>query len=210
MHPTDIHRRWSCLSRVCSVYPACRWLAACPSRPSQDWRSGMRSLIWRMPFCLRLRGRLRTKAGVLVCVCVLLDCHMSDSVTWCCCPFVCMYTCHARCAHKVGGIYTVIQTKARLTSEEWGENYFLVGPYVESNVRTQVELIEPTNPELKRTIDKMNSSGCKVIRHVATQHMSELDLWLACAAQGQPLLQPIRHYLVGQIRLRSHSCQYML
>nr|XP_019961491.1 PREDICTED: glycogen [starch] synthase, muscle-like [Paralichthys olivaceus] len=64
-------------------------------------------------------------------------------------------------ANKVGGIYTVIQTKARLTSEEWGENYFLVGPYVESNVRTQVELIEPTNPALKRTIDKMNSSGCK-------------------------------------------------
>uniref|UniRef100_A0A7N8X2W7 Glycogen [starch] synthase n=1 Tax=Mastacembelus armatus TaxID=205130 RepID=A0A7N8X2W7_9TELE len=64
-------------------------------------------------------------------------------------------------ANKVGGIYTVIQTKARLTAEEWGENYFLVGPYVESNVRTQVELIEPTNPELKRTIDKMNSSGCK-------------------------------------------------
>uniref|UniRef100_A0AAX7V8R7 Glycogen [starch] synthase n=1 Tax=Astatotilapia calliptera TaxID=8154 RepID=A0AAX7V8R7_ASTCA len=64
-------------------------------------------------------------------------------------------------ANKVGGIYTVIQTKARLTSEEWGENYFLVGPYVESNVRTQVELIEPTNPALRRTIDKMNSSGCK-------------------------------------------------
>uniref|UniRef100_A0A671VS87 Glycogen [starch] synthase n=1 Tax=Sparus aurata TaxID=8175 RepID=A0A671VS87_SPAAU len=64
-------------------------------------------------------------------------------------------------ANKVGGIYTVIQTKARLTSEEWGENYFLVGPYVESNVRTQVELIEPTNPVLKRTIDKMNASGCK-------------------------------------------------
>uniref|UniRef100_A0A3Q2CI39 Glycogen [starch] synthase n=1 Tax=Cyprinodon variegatus TaxID=28743 RepID=A0A3Q2CI39_CYPVA len=64
-------------------------------------------------------------------------------------------------ANKVGGIYTVIQTKARMTAEEWGENYFLVGPYVESNVRTQVELIEPTNPVLKRTIDKMNASGCK-------------------------------------------------
>uniref|UniRef100_A0A8C9VDG5 Glycogen [starch] synthase n=1 Tax=Scleropages formosus TaxID=113540 RepID=A0A8C9VDG5_SCLFO len=64
-------------------------------------------------------------------------------------------------ANKVGGIYTVIQTKARLTSEEWGENYFLVGPYTESNVRTQVELIEPTNGVLRRTIDKMNASGCK-------------------------------------------------
>lgn len=71
---------------------------------------------------------------------------------------------------EVGGIYTVIQTKARLTAEEWGENYFLVGPYVESNVRTQVELIEPTNPVLKRTIDKMNSSGCKVLPHVYSKH----------------------------------------
>lgn len=75
---------------------------------------------------------------------------------------------------EVGGIYTVLQTKARLTAEEWGENYFLVGPYVESNVRTQVELIEPTNPVLKRTIDKMNASGCKVIPHVDA---SELNLY---------------------------------
>lgn len=70
----------------------------------------------------------------------------------------------------VGGIYTVIQTKARLTAEEWGENYFLVGPYVESNVRTQVELIEPTNPAVKRTIDKMNSSGCKVLECIHSEH----------------------------------------
>ncbi|MBN3300546.1 GYS1 protein, partial [Amia calva] len=65
-------------------------------------------------------------------------------------------------ANKVGGIYTVIQTKARLTVEEWGERYFLIGPYFEHNVRTQVELIEPTNPALRRTIDKMNTQGCKV------------------------------------------------
>ncbi|XP_023653653.2 glycogen [starch] synthase, muscle-like [Paramormyrops kingsleyae] len=65
-------------------------------------------------------------------------------------------------ANKVGGIYTVIQTKARLTAEEWGENYFLVGPYMESNVRTQVELIEPPSQAVKRTIDNMNLAGCKV------------------------------------------------
>ncbi|KAJ8251046.1 hypothetical protein GJAV_G00216640 [Gymnothorax javanicus] len=33
---------------------------------------------------------------------------------------------------------------------------------MESNVRTQVELIEPTIPALRRTIDKMNASGCKI------------------------------------------------
>ncbi|KAG8140416.1 hypothetical protein E2320_003080, partial [Naja naja] len=64
-------------------------------------------------------------------------------------------------ANKVGGIFTVIQTKAKITLDEWGENYFLIGPYLELNVRTQVELIEPPNPAIRRTIDSMNSKGCK-------------------------------------------------
>uniref|UniRef100_A0ACB8EVA3 Glycogen(Starch) synthase n=1 Tax=Sphaerodactylus townsendi TaxID=933632 RepID=A0ACB8EVA3_9SAUR len=65
-------------------------------------------------------------------------------------------------ANKVGGIYTVIQTKAKITLDEWGENYFLIGPYLEQNVRTQVELIDPPNPAIRRTIDSMNAKGCKV------------------------------------------------
>ncbi|XP_069755204.1 glycogen [starch] synthase, muscle-like [Narcine bancroftii] len=65
-------------------------------------------------------------------------------------------------ANKVGGIYTVIQTKTKLTVDQHGENYILIGPYVENSVKTQVELIESPNPAIKRTIDLMNSRGCKV------------------------------------------------
>uniref|UniRef100_A0A8U8C352 Glycogen [starch] synthase n=1 Tax=Geospiza parvula TaxID=87175 RepID=A0A8U8C352_GEOPR len=64
-------------------------------------------------------------------------------------------------ANKVGGIYTVLQTKARVTADEWGESYVLVGPYVESAVRTQVELLEPPQPALRRTLAAMNAQGCK-------------------------------------------------
>ncbi|XP_078388074.1 glycogen [starch] synthase, muscle-like isoform X1 [Cetorhinus maximus] len=64
--------------------------------------------------------------------------------------------------NKVGGIYTVIQTKAKITIDEWGENYVMMGPYFEQNARTQVELVEPHNTAIKRTIDSMNSKGCKV------------------------------------------------
>ncbi|XP_075913404.1 glycogen [starch] synthase, muscle [Petromyzon marinus] len=66
------------------------------------------------------------------------------------------------CLSAVGGIYTVIQTKAKVTADEWGENYILLGPYFEQNVRTQVELIEPSNPALKRTLACMNAKGVKV------------------------------------------------
>ncbi|NXS74959.1 GYS2 protein, partial [Pandion haliaetus] len=58
--------------------------------------------------------------------------------------------------------YTVIQTKARTTADEWGENYFLVGPYFEHNVKTQVEACEPPNPAVKKAMDTMKSQGCQV------------------------------------------------
>ncbi|XP_009075706.1 PREDICTED: glycogen [starch] synthase, liver isoform X2 [Acanthisitta chloris] len=64
--------------------------------------------------------------------------------------------------NKVGGIYTVIQTKAKTTADEWGENYFLIGPYFEQNVKTQVEVCEPPNPAVKKAMDTMKSQGCQL------------------------------------------------
>ncbi|XP_077791441.1 glycogen [starch] synthase, liver isoform X1 [Podarcis muralis] len=64
--------------------------------------------------------------------------------------------------NKVGGIYTVIQTKAKITLDEWGENYFLIGPYFEHNVKTQVEVCEPPNGAVKKAMESMRTSGCQV------------------------------------------------
>ncbi|KAK4829457.1 LOW QUALITY PROTEIN: hypothetical protein QYF61_004675, partial [Mycteria americana] len=77
----------------------------------------------------------------------------------------------------VGGIYTVIQTKAKITADEWGENYFLVGPYFEHNVKTQVEACEPPNPAVKKAMDTMKSQGCQGWRlnHFPGQPVPMLD-----------------------------------
>ncbi|XP_040293747.1 glycogen [starch] synthase, liver isoform X2 [Bufo bufo] len=64
--------------------------------------------------------------------------------------------------NKVGGIYTVIQTKAKITVDEWGDNYFMMGPYYEQNVRTQVEICDPPLPALKKAMDALQSQGCQV------------------------------------------------
>ncbi|XP_061273654.1 glycogen [starch] synthase, liver isoform X2 [Bos javanicus] len=64
--------------------------------------------------------------------------------------------------NKVGGIYTVIQTKAKTTADEWGDNYFLIGPYFEHNMKTQVEQCEPVNDAVRRAMDTMNKHGCQV------------------------------------------------
>ncbi|XP_041367402.1 glycogen [starch] synthase-like [Gigantopelta aegis] len=65
-------------------------------------------------------------------------------------------------ANKVGGIYTVIKTKAPMTVEELGEQYCLMGPYNESCVRTEVEILEPHNYIFRDTIQSMRNAGIKV------------------------------------------------
>lgn len=64
--------------------------------------------------------------------------------------------------NKVGGICTVIQTKAKTTADEWGENYFLIGPYFEHNMKTQVEQCEPVNDAVRKAVEAMNKHGCQV------------------------------------------------
>ncbi|XP_051247992.1 glycogen [starch] synthase, liver [Dicentrarchus labrax] len=64
--------------------------------------------------------------------------------------------------NKVGGIYTVIQTKAKITVDEWGENYYMMGPYFEHNFKTQVEGCEPPNPAIRKAMDALIQNGCQV------------------------------------------------
>uniref|UniRef100_A0A6Q2Z5U5 Glycogen [starch] synthase n=1 Tax=Esox lucius TaxID=8010 RepID=A0A6Q2Z5U5_ESOLU len=65
-------------------------------------------------------------------------------------------------AVKLGGIYTVIQTKAKITVDEWGENLFMMGPYYEHNINTQVEKCEPSNPAIKKAMGALTENGCPV------------------------------------------------
>ncbi|XP_069132224.1 glycogen [starch] synthase-like [Argopecten irradians] len=65
-------------------------------------------------------------------------------------------------ANKVGGIYTVIKSKAPVTVEELGEQYCLLGPYNESCVRTEVELLEPQNHIFRETLQTLRDAGIKV------------------------------------------------
>ncbi|VDO87193.1 unnamed protein product [Schistosoma margrebowiei] len=63
----------------------------------------------------------------------------------------------------VGGIYTVIRTKAASAVEELGDRYILFGPLNEVCMRTEVDVAEPTNEALKRTVKAMREHGTKVV-----------------------------------------------
>ncbi|VEL13150.1 unnamed protein product [Protopolystoma xenopodis] len=65
--------------------------------------------------------------------------------------------------NKVGGIYTVIRTKAASHVQELGDRYVLIGPLNEMCMRTEVDITEPTSEQLKRTIAKMRDHDIKIV-----------------------------------------------
>ncbi len=66
--------------------------------------------------------------------------------------------------NKVGGIYTVVASKAALINEAY-PNYFLVGPYVEENARQDL-IEEPPHPELFKVFEELYKEG--IVCHYGT------------------------------------------
>lgn len=66
-------------------------------------------------------------------------------------------------SHPVGGIYTVIKTKAPVTSQEYGDRYTLIGPLSYKTAPMEVEAIEPDNEPLRATLQSMKERGVKFL-----------------------------------------------
>lgn len=62
-------------------------------------------------------------------------------------------------ANKVGGIYTVIKTKAPVTVQEYGDRYCMIGPLNHRSAQVEVESLEPPTEELKQAIHHMEAQG---------------------------------------------------
>lgn len=62
----------------------------------------------------------------------------------------------------VGGIYTVIRSKAYVSTEELGDQYCLIGPYKEHHARTEVEEGPLGAEPLNRAVEALRNKGFKV------------------------------------------------
>ena len=98
----------------------------------------------------------------------------------------------------VGGIYTVIRSKAAVTTAELGDQYCMIGPYNESCVRLEVEVGEPDHSIMKECIEAMKSEGVKV-RTINYQS----------AFQSSNLIGRIR-VLLGQWYICGYSYVYII
>jgi glycogen(starch) synthase len=66
-------------------------------------------------------------------------------------------------ANKVGGIYTVIKSKAPVTCKEYDERYVLIGPLNQKSAQMEVENAIPHSPCLSLAIDRMRAAGINVV-----------------------------------------------
>ncbi|EON63041.1 glycogen [starch] synthase [Coniosporium apollinis CBS 100218] len=66
-------------------------------------------------------------------------------------------------ANRVGGIYSVLKSKAQVTTVEYGPRYTLLGPLNRTSASVEVEEIVPKDPALVDTIKAMNDRGIKTM-----------------------------------------------
>jgi glycogen(starch) synthase len=66
-------------------------------------------------------------------------------------------------ANRVGGIYSVLKSKAQVTTAEYGSMYTLLGPLNRASAAVEVEEIEPRDPAMIATIRSMNERGIKTL-----------------------------------------------
>lgn len=62
----------------------------------------------------------------------------------------------------VGGIHTVLRSKAAVTTSELGDQYYMIGPYHEPTVKLEVEVMEPEFPVAREVVESMRKEGVNV------------------------------------------------
>ena len=78
----------------------------------------------------------------------------------------------------VGGIYTVIRSKAPAAVDVLGNKYCLIGIYNDLQCKTEVEMVEPEDPAIKGAIQAMRDSGVEVWDIYYLYQKKKLSDWL--------------------------------
>ncbi|KAI9228454.1 MAG: glycogen synthase [Piptocephalis tieghemiana] len=74
-----------------------------------------------------------------------------------------LFECAWEVANKVGGIYTVIKTKAPVTAQEFGDRFCLIGPLNMAKAPLEVESLAPSDPAMIRTLNAMEQAGVRYL-----------------------------------------------
>lgn len=65
--------------------------------------------------------------------------------------------------NQVGGIYTVIRSKIPAVIDDFGDNYFLLGPLVNTDALAEIEEVEKDNTTAFKVVKKLREQGYEVL-----------------------------------------------
>ncbi|KAI9798662.1 MAG: glycogen synthase isoform 1 [Piccolia ochrophora] len=74
-----------------------------------------------------------------------------------------LFECSTETANRVGGIYSVLKSKAPVTTAEYGDRYTLIGPLNRQSAAVEVEQLTPTIPALVETMAAMEARGIGLV-----------------------------------------------
>ncbi|MFC2125399.1 glycosyltransferase [Bacteroidota bacterium] len=86
--------------------------------------------------------------------------------------------------NQVGGIYTVIRSKAPSAINRWGNNYCVIGPYIHQSVETEFEEIMDAKDPFARVVNTMREQGFD----------AHYGKWLITGRPTAVLLNPLSVY----------------
>ncbi|VVT56991.1 uncharacterized protein SAPINGB_P005478 [Magnusiomyces paraingens] len=66
-------------------------------------------------------------------------------------------------ANRVGGIYSVIKSKAPVTTKEYRDRYCLIGPLNRKSASIEVEELTPSNPHIASALKAMSDRGIRYL-----------------------------------------------
>ncbi|HMQ00499.1 MAG TPA: glycogen synthase, partial [Cyclobacteriaceae bacterium] len=65
--------------------------------------------------------------------------------------------------NQVGGIYTVIRSKAPAMSKDWGDQYCMIGPYMKDQIEAELEPLADASDPCWQAAEKLNKKGYEVM-----------------------------------------------
>ena len=73
-------------------------------------------------------------------------------------PLPLLFECGWEVCWQLGGIYTVLKTKAAAMLKRWGDRYYLIGPYNPQTAAVEFEE-QPTEGFIRQTLDQLRAQG---------------------------------------------------
>ncbi|OGQ95309.1 MAG: glycogen synthase [Deltaproteobacteria bacterium RIFOXYA12_FULL_61_11] len=104
--------------------------------------------------------------------------------------------------NQVGGIYTVIRSKVAAMVEHWGDQYCLVGPYLDDRVMAEFEVIDDLSDPFGRAVKRLREQNLDVLygRWLVTGKPRVVLLNPACA---ETRLNDLKYILWDSYRIDS-------